>query len=146
MIKIVLAIDPGKRKCGIAIVDNKLQLIEGEVVENKELIYKIGIHLEKHSISNILIGSGTNSGEIKKRIKENFFGIRIIEIPEKNSTMQARKRYFDYYPPAGFLKIFPKSFLVPPCPYDDFAALVIAERFFKNYNHKNINHKDYNND
>ena len=138
MIKLVLAIDPGKRKCGIAVVNNKLQFIKGEVVENKELIYKIGMHLEKHNISNILIGSGTNSGEIKKRIKEKVSGIIIIEISEKNSTMQARKRYFDYYPPVGFLKIFPKSFLIPPCPYDDFAALIIAERFFKNYNYKDV--------
>lgn len=138
MIKLVLAIDPGKRKCGIAVVNNKLQFIKGEVVENKELIYKIGMHLEKHNISNILIGSGTNSGEIKKRIKEKFSGIIIIEISEKNSTMQARKRYFDYYPPVGFLKIFPKSFLIPPCPFDDFAALIIAERFFKNYNYKDV--------
>jgi len=138
MIKIVLAIDPGKRKCGIAVVNNKLQFIKGEVVENKELICKIGMHLEKHKISNILIGSGTNSGETKKRIKEKFSGIIIIEISEKNSTMQARRRYFDYYPPVGFLKIFPKSFLIPPCPYDDFAALIIAERFFKNYNYKDV--------
>jgi RNase H-fold protein (predicted Holliday junction resolvase) len=139
MIKIVLAIDPGKKKCGFAVVDNKLHFIEGEIAENKELIHRIEIYLEKHNISNVVIGSGTNSEEIKKRINENISGISIIQIPEKDTTMQARKRYFDYYPPLGFLRIFPRSFLIPPCPYDDFAALIIAERFFKNYNQQDIN-------
>lgn len=139
MIKIVLAVDPGKKKCGIAIVDNKLHLIEGEITENKKLIHKIGRYLEKHNISHVVVGSGTNSGEIKKSINEKFPGITIIEISEKNTTMQARKRYFDYYPPLGFLRIFPRSFLIPPCPYDDFAALIIAERFFEDCNQQNIN-------
>jgi|LDZU01.1.fsa_nt_gi RNase H-fold protein (predicted Holliday junction resolvase) len=138
MIKIVLAIDPGKKKCGIAVVDNKLHFIEGAIVENKELIHKIGMYLEKHSIRHIVVGSGTNSREIKKRINNKVSGINIIEIPEKDSTIEARKRYFDYHPPAGFLKLFPKTFLIPPRPYDDFAALIIAERFFKNYNQQDI--------
>ena len=131
MIRIVLAVDPGKKKCGIAIVDNQLRFIAGEVVDAKELIQKIEMYLHKHNINHVLIGSGTNSGEIIKNIGKRFPTIKVIKIAEKNTTMQARKRYFDYYPPTGLLRIFPISFLVPPCPYDDFAALLIAERFFK---------------
>lgn len=138
MIEIVLAIDPGKKKCGIAVVNNKLHFIEGAIVENKDLIHKIGMYLKKHNISHVVVGSGTNSEEIKKIINEKISGISIIEIPEKDTTMQARRRYFDYYPPLGFLRIFPRSFLIPPYPYDDFAALIIAERFFKNYNEQEI--------
>ena len=131
MIRIVLAIDPGKKKCGIAVVDNQLRFIAGEVVDTEELIQKIEMYLQKHDINNVLIGSGTNSGEIIKNIEKRFPSIKAIKIAEKNTTMQARKRYFDYHPPTGLLRILPISFLVTPCPYDDFAALLIAERFFK---------------
>ena len=131
MIRIVLAIDPGKKKCGIAVVDNQLRFIAGEVVNTEELIKKIEMYLQKHDINNVLIGNGTNSGEIIKNIEKRFPSIKAIKIAEKNTTMQARKRYFDYHPPTGLLRIFPISFLIPPCPYDDFAALLIAERFFK---------------
>jgi RNase H-fold protein (predicted Holliday junction resolvase) len=139
MIKTVLAIDPGKKKCGIAVVDNKLQFIKGDVVENEELIEKVDIFVKKYSINNIIIGSGTNSKEITDTIKKRFAGIAVIEVAEKNTTMQARKRYFDYYPPGGLLRILPRSFLIPSRPYDDFAALIIAERFFKNYEEINNN-------
>jgi RNase H-fold protein (predicted Holliday junction resolvase) len=139
MIKIVLAIDPGKKKCGIAVVDNNLRFIKGEVVEKEELIQEVKIFINKYSINNILIGGGTNSKEITSTIKNRFPGITVIEIAEKDTTMQARKRYFDYNPPNGFSKILPRSFLIPARPYDDFAALIIAERFFKNYEEVNDN-------
>jgi RNase H-fold protein (predicted Holliday junction resolvase) len=133
MIRIVLAIDPGKKKCGVAVVDNQLHFIAGEVVDTEELIQIVEMYLQKYDINNVLIGSGTNSGEIIKNIKKKYPGIKVIKIAEKNTTMEARKRYFDYHPPTGLLRIFPISFLIPPCPYDDFAALLIAERFFKKY-------------
>lgn len=133
MIRIVLAIDPGKKKCGVAVVDNQLHFIAGEVVDTEELIQIVEMYLQKYDINNVLIGSGTNSGEIIKNIEKKYPGIKVIKIAEKNTTMEARKRYFDYHPPTGLLRIFPISFLIPPCPYDDFAALLIAERFFKKY-------------
>ncbi|MDD4764685.1 MAG: pre-16S rRNA-processing nuclease YqgF [Atribacterota bacterium] len=132
MVKTVLAIDPGRKKCGIAVVNSKLKFIFGEVVDNKELIQKVGPLLKKYNINNLLIGSGTYSDEIKKWIIENFNNIAITEVSEKNTTMQARKRYYNYNPPTGLSKFLPLSFLVPPCPYDDYAALLIAEKFFMN--------------
>jgi RNase H-fold protein (predicted Holliday junction resolvase) len=131
--KIVLSIDPGKKKCGIAIVDNRLQFITGEVVNTEELVRKVKIYLEKYEINNILIGSGTSSGEMIEIIRKKFPDIMVIKVKEKDTTMLARKRYFEYHPPTGLLKILPISFRIPPCPYDDFAAFVIAERFFQNY-------------
>jgi len=133
MNKIVLAIDPGKKKCGIAIVDNRLRFITGAVVNSKELVQRIKTYLERYEINNILIGSGTSSGEMIEIISKRFPNAMVIKVTEKDTTMQARKRYFEYHPPTGLLKIFPISFLIPPRPYDDFAALLIAERFFRNH-------------
>ncbi len=133
MSKIVLAIDPGKKKCGIAIVDNRLKFITGEVVNNEELPHKIKIYLERYKIKHIVIGSGTNSENIFNLIKKQFPNSVLTEVMEKDTTMQARKRYFDYHPPTGLLKILPISLRIPPRPYDDFAALLIAERFFRDH-------------
>jgi len=133
MYKIVLAIDPGKKKCGIAVVDNRLQFITGAVVNSKELVQRIKTYLERYEINNILVGSGTSSGEMIEIISKKFPNAMVIKVTEKDTTMQARKRYFEYHPPTGLLKFFPTSFLIPPRPYDDFAALLIAERFFRNH-------------
>ena len=130
MNKIVLSIDPGNKKCGIAVVDNHLKLIAGEVVSKEKLLHKIKIYLDRYEIKIILIGSGTNSKNIFDITKEKFPNLTITKIAEKDTTMQARKRYFQHYPPTGLYKLLPISLRLPPRPYDDFAALVIAERYF----------------
>ena len=128
---IVLSIDPGRKKCGMAVVNDRLKFITGMVVNNHELLQQVQLCLDRFKIKKILIGSGTNSPEIYDRVKKKFPNWVITEVAEKNTTIQARKRYFETYPPTGFAKILPISFRIPPRPYDDFAALVIAERYFQ---------------
>ena len=128
---IVLSIDPGKKKCGVAVVDNHLNFFSGKVVDNKELVNEISQYLNKFKINKLLLGSGTNSEEIYHRIKKHFPDLVLIKVIEENTTMQARKRYFETYPPTGIAKIIPISFRIPPRAYDDFAALVIAEKYFQ---------------
>lgn len=135
--KVILSIDPGKKKCGIAVVDSRLSFITGEVVNNEELVNRIREYLEKYQIENIAIGSGTNSENIINLIKEKFPDLLITEVAEKDTTRQARKYYFEYYPPTGLLKFIPVSLLIPPRPYDDFAAYVIARRFFHDFKEGN---------
>jgi len=113
-----------------------LDFISGDVVDNKNIVEKIKICLNRYNIENIIIGSGTNSANIFDIVKKNFSEIRISKVVEKNTTLEARKRYFEYNPPKGVLKLIPVSFLIPPRPYDDFAAFVIAERFFKDNSRK----------
>jgi len=45
------------------------------------------------------------------------------------TTIRARARYFAANPPRGWRRIVPRGMLLPPRPIDDFAAVLIAERF-----------------
>ncbi len=136
--KNILSIDPGRSKCGIALVNSKLEYINGAVVKNEELIDQIKEYLLDHEIKNIVIGSGTNSEKIIRLIREEFPGYNVFIVEEKDTTRMARKFFFKYNPPSGWLRIFPISMLVPSRPYDDFAAYVIARRFFLERDNKNI--------
>lgn len=133
----ILSIDPGKKKCGLAVVDNKLSFITGAVVNKEELTNKMQEYLQKYQIRKIVIGSGTNSENIINLIKEQFPDLLIREVVEKDTTRQARKYYFEYYPPTGLWKFIPVSLRVPPRPYDDFAAYAIARLFFHDYKEGN---------
>ncbi len=133
MKKIILAIDPGSKKCGIAVVDSNLRYIEGEVVDNEELVDRVKKYKDKYHPNNIIVGSGTNSEIIIAILKDNFPEFLIIPVKEKDTTWQARKYFFQYNPPAGWLRFIPISLRLPPRPYDDFAAYVIARRFFTEY-------------
>lgn len=133
MIEIVLAIDPGVKKCGVAVVDRHLKFKIGKVLPNEILISEINTLLLTYQIGHIVIGNGTNSEKIIDCIQRNFPAITISKVAEKYTTMQARKRYFDVYAPTGLLKILPATLRIPPRPYDDFAALLIAENFLNSH-------------
>lgn len=76
----------------------------------------------------IVIGSGTNSRPVVHIVREALPGVGVLLVNEKETTLQARERYWEYHRRRGWRRLLPASMQVPPEPYDDFAALVLAER------------------
>ena len=126
---VIISIDPGKAKCGIAVVDSSGTVLKRKVVTTISVIDNLLELTEKYSADKILIGSGTNSKTIKKRIIESIPNIPIDIVDETHSTEIARKLYFKEYPPKGIFKIIPIGLQIPPVPYDDFAAVVLAKKY-----------------
>ena len=85
--------------------------------------------MNKYSAEKFLIGSGTFSKTVKKMIIDLLPNIPIEVVDEKHSTEVARKLYFKEYPPKGIFKIIPIGLQIPPVPYDDFAAVVLAKKY-----------------
>jgi len=52
-------------------------------------------------------------------------------VDERETTLLARARYFADHPPRGWRRLVPRGMLLPPRPIDDYAALLIAERYLK---------------
>ena len=129
--EIIIAIDPGTKKCGYAVVDSNLSVLQREVISIEKIAKTIQDNLNIYKINKIILGNGTNYKNIEERLKNQFSLLRIILIEEKFSTLEARKKYFEVYPPRGILKIIPLSLRVPPCHYDDFVAILLAEKYFK---------------
>ena len=51
-----------------------------------------------------------------------------LAVDETNTTLQARERYWEHHPKRGWRRLIPSTALYPPVPFDDYAALVLAER------------------
>ena len=130
--KTVLAIDPGTQKCGMALVrrdlDGKLLLVWHEVVPTTLVIPKLHEAYVHDSFQLVIIGSGTGSKDIINSVRNHLPGLGTLVVDERETTIQARERYWEYHPRKGLRKLFPASLQVPPDPYDDFAALILAER------------------
>jgi len=129
--EIIIAIDPGTKKCGYAVMDSNLSVLQREVISTEETTKAIENSLNIYKIDKIILGNGTNYKKIEERLKNNFPKLKIILIEEEFSTLEARKKYFEIHPPRGILKLIPLSLRVPPSHYDDFAAVLLAEKYFK---------------
>jgi len=130
--EIIIAIDPGTQKCGYAVVDSNLSVLQSEVPSTEGIIKIIEGSFNVYKIDEIILGNGTNYKNIEKRLKNHFPKLKIILIEEEFSTLEARKKYFEAHPPRGISKLVPLSLRVPPCHYDDFVAVILAEKYFKN--------------
>jgi len=130
--EIIIAIDPGTKKCGYAVVDSNLSVLQREVISTEKIAKTIEDSLNIYKINKIILGNGTNYKNIEKRLKNHFPQLKIILIEEDFSTLEARKKYFEAHPTRGILKIIPLSLRVPPCHYDDFVAVILAEKYFRN--------------
>ncbi len=130
--EIIIAIDPGSKKCGYAVVNSNLSVLRREVTSIEGIIKTIEDSFNVYKIDEIILGNGTNYKNIEKRLKNHFPELKIILIEEEFSTLEARKKYFEAHPPRGIFKLIPLSLRVPPCYYDDFVAVLLAEKYFRN--------------
>lgn len=125
----ILAIDPGKNKCGTAVLDESGNVLERKGLERHELSNLVLFFISKYRIATIVIGQSASGKEVERELLKLDLRTNLIFIPEKDSTRQARQRYWKENPPPGWLRFIPTSLRVPPVPVDDYAAVILAERY-----------------
>jgi RNase H-fold protein (predicted Holliday junction resolvase) len=126
--EIILSLDPGKNKCGLAALKNK-EILFRAVCPRNELAEQLQRLISELKPSTLLIGEGTESKAIQREIDQMELKLHIFHVPEKNTTMEARQLYWKLNPPKGLWRLFPTSLRYPPEPFDDLAAVIIARRF-----------------
>jgi RNase H-fold protein (predicted Holliday junction resolvase) len=132
MEKVVLAVDPGTSKCGLALVhrdiEGKLDLLWRDVVPTAMLLPKLHEAYAVRPYEFIILGDSTHSTQIMHAIREHLPSMALLEVDERDTSQQARERYWEHHRRRGWRRMLPASMIVPPEPVDDFAALILAER------------------
>ena len=126
--------DPGKDKCGIAIVTLEGNPIRHEVIASDTAIATLQSWMQTHSIKSLILGDQTGSKQWRSRIIEALPNIQIITIDERFSSQQARDRYWKMYPAQGLQKLVPLGMRTPPRPIDDIVAIILVERYLASLN------------
>jgi len=126
----VITIDPGKSKCGLVLAEiTEKKVYEAIVVKSELLENYLRKLINTEKISQIIIGNGTSSGEIKKKL--NFFEKEIITFEEKNTTYRAKARYFELFPISGLKFLMPREVFILNKNLDAISALIILEDYCK---------------
>lgn len=125
----ILAIDPGKDKCGLAVLGDDGRVVAKMVVLRGELSNQVKFLVSRHRIKNVVVGRGAFGKGVEKELYRLPMDISVTFVPEKDSTWLARKRFWKENPPAGWLRFIPTSLRVPPAPIDDYAAVILGERY-----------------
>ena len=127
----VLGIDPGRDKCGLAVCEPG-RVLARTIVPPAEVPRLAVAWAAEYHVDAIVVGAGTGSKEIMAALAGLRASGRLPAVTaegERDSTLDARRRYFEEHPPRGWRRLVPRSFQVPPEPYDDYAAAVIADTY-----------------
>ena len=126
----VITIDPGKSKCGIVLAEISEKKVYKAIILRSELIENYVKNLiAAEDISQIIIGNGTTSGEIREKLC--FFKKEIIIFEEKNTTYRAKARYFEIFPISGLKFLMPREVFIFNKNLDAISALIILEDYCK---------------
>ncbi|MEA5551523.1 pre-16S rRNA-processing nuclease YqgF [Anabaena cylindrica UHCC 0172] len=126
----ILGFDPGRDKCGVAVMGLDRQLYYHQVVPAGDAIAQIETLRQKFPISLIVMGDQTTAKKWKQRLNQELTdSLNIILIDERYSTLEARDRYWQMFPPTGLTKLLPKGLRQPPRPIDDIVAILLIERY-----------------
>ena len=126
----VITIDPGKSKCGLVLAEiSEKKVYEAIILKSESIKNHVRNLIIAEKISQIIIGNGTTSREIREKLF--FFKKEIIIFEEKNTTFRAKTRYFELFPIRGLKLLMPREVFILNKNLDAISALIILEDYCK---------------
>lgn len=127
---VILGFDPGRQKCGVAVMGVDRRIYYHQVISSEETISTIASLRSQFPISLLVMGDQTSSKTWRQKLETDLSEpMRIIIVDERNSSLEARDRYWQMYPPKGLTRLIPEGMRTPPRPIDDIVAILLIERY-----------------
>ncbi|WP_310424559.1 pre-16S rRNA-processing nuclease YqgF [Chamaesiphon sp. VAR_48_metabat_135_sub] len=124
----ILGFDPGKDKCGVAVMDGDRALLYHQVLPTAEVISQISDLCQQYNVSRIVMGDQTTAKQWQQQLTTVFPDLPITLIDERYSSLEARDRYWQMYPANFFTRLIPQGMRQPPRSIDDLVAIILIER------------------
>ncbi len=138
--RVVLAIDPGSVKCGMAVVAadgepgpmSSTSTLMTKIAATERLLAEIGQALRDFpEISAVIMGDGTQHRSICKAAGQMFPLLPLVVVDEHGTSQEARARYLQEHPARGLRKLLPMGLRAPEFAYDDIVATILGEKYFQ---------------
>ena len=122
----ILGIDPGRDKCGVAVLNSSAEILFEQVIETAEFETILKKLAAQYNLQLAILGNGTTHKNAEKILRGLNLEVKIVD--EKHTTEEARRLYWKKNPPTGWRKILPTSMQVPPVPVDGIVAEILVTR------------------
>lgn len=132
---VYLGFDPGRDKCGVAVMDDSGTLLHHQVVLSANVLDTVHDLRQQYNVTQIVMGNQTTAQQWQQKLQiEITPPLAIALVNERNSTLEARSRYWEMYPPNFTQKLLPKGMRLPPRAIDDIVAILLIERYLASIN------------
>jgi RNase H-fold protein (predicted Holliday junction resolvase) len=137
----LLGFDPGRDKCGVAVIEScsdeascqveKYQVRQHQIFSASAVVDGLREICQQLPIMTVVMGDGTTTKEWQQKVR-SIIAVPIVLVDERHSTLEARDRYWQIFPPLGLLKFVPQSLRPIDRPIDDIVAIILLERYLGN--------------
>ena len=124
-----MGIDPGKDKCGVAVLTATGEIKYQRVVATEELDNVVKSLATQFDIESVILGDGTTHKAATSKVKAAGLNFQLAD--EKHTTEEARREYWKKNPPRGWRRLLPTSMQVPPEPVDAIVAEILVRRYLE---------------
>lgn len=129
---VIIGFDPGRDKCGVAALTTAGQVIEHLVVTADEAIAYLASLQRRFDVQRLVVGDRTTSQEWQSKISNGLNPAPPMSpVDEHRTTLLARDRYWEMFPPSGVQRLLPHGLRQPPRPIDDVVAILLVERYLQ---------------
>ena len=130
---VVMGIDPGTAKCGIAVVSTIKGTILRKVVPTSEIGPTVLDLFGQFAPDVTAIGNGTHSAAIINTVEISLSSLNadatLVIVEESHTSEAARKQAIIEEKPVGLRKFLPRALRSPIAAYDDIVAEILACRW-----------------
>ena len=121
------AVDPGRSKCGLVRCDPNQRLIDhARILDPAACLAALTSWQQQAQLRAVVLGNGTGSRQWREQL--GSLGISVQLVDERGTTLAARERYWQLWPPRGWRRLLPAGLRLPPRDLDDVAAQLLLER------------------
>ena len=115
-------------KCGYAVVSPHGERVSIEIVPADKLVERLEADVSA-GVAMVCVGDATRSRTIVEMLRRTWPTLPIALVDERNTSLEARRRYYEDHPPRGLARLIPRGLLLPKEQLDGYAALLIIERY-----------------
>lgn len=127
----IAALDPGRDKCGFAVLAGDGTVLLQQVIATAELEQEVLAARQRFPFACLIEGNGTTSQAARERLAAALPDLSVIVVDEYRTTEMARSAYWRAHPPKGWRRLLPVTMQVPPEPVDDFVAVILGHRYLQ---------------
>jgi RNase H-fold protein (predicted Holliday junction resolvase) len=124
-----LGIDPGRQKCGLALITGTKRTVLLNVCVLKDLAASVSRIVEISPGLVFLLGDGTGHRGVRSVLEEGFPGVPLKLVDELKTSEEARELFFRDNPPRGLKRLVPRGLLTTGEMIDAYAAKAIVFRY-----------------
>jgi len=80
----------------------------------------------------VIMGNQTTAKQWQQKLEQTLLGSKspdIVMVDERYTSLEARDRYWEMYPPQGWQRLLPQAIRQPPRLIDDIVAILLIERY-----------------